>query len=161
MTAKGLREELDRERQSRDEAMKIAEAAAEERMKQMQRDHNQELLAINNLFGRKEQQYKEVIEKLVNGLNSAQRIQQSSQTKLQAATRCLQKVAEDKRSQQSIARGIKEIIEEIQLRQDNSKISDKSDEMSIDEIEISGKKMDHHHMVEDSERYEDAAYTPV
>lgn len=32
--------------------------------------------------------------------------------------------------------------------------------MSIDEIEITGKKMDNH-MVEDSERYGDAAYTPI
>lgn len=123
---------MDRERQSREEVTRMAEAAAEEKIKQMQRLHNQELLAINNLFGRKEQQYKEVIEKLVNGLNSAQRMQQISQTKLQAATRCLQKVAEGKRSQQSITRGIKDIVQEIQLRRDNSKISDKSDEMSID-----------------------------
>ena len=33
--------------------------------------------------------------------------------------------------------------------------------MSIDEIEISGQKMDHHNMAEESERFEDADYAPV
>lgn len=41
MNAKTLREELDRERQSKEEVIKMAEAAAEERIKQLQRDHNQ------------------------------------------------------------------------------------------------------------------------
>lgn len=48
MIAKALREELDRERQSKEEALKMAEAAAEERFKQLERDHSQKLLAINN-----------------------------------------------------------------------------------------------------------------
>jgi hypothetical protein len=41
-------------------------------------------------------------------------------------------VAESRKRNQHISRSIKDIVEEIQLRQDNSKISDKSDEMSMD-----------------------------
>lgn len=41
MNVKTLREELDRERQSKEEAVRHVETAAEERVKQLQRDHNQ------------------------------------------------------------------------------------------------------------------------
>jgi hypothetical protein len=104
---------------------------------------------MNNEFGRKEQTYKEIIEKLVNGLNSAKCLQQETQAKLHTAVKSLQKVAEERRSSQHISRSIKDIVEEIQLRQDNSKISDKSDEMSMDEIVISGQRLGVN-MIEDS-----------
>jgi hypothetical protein len=50
-------------------------------------------------------------------------------------------VAESRRKSEHISRSIKDIVEEIQLRQDNSKISDKSDELSMDEIVISGQRL--------------------
>ncbi len=60
---------------------------------------------------------------------------------MQIAHKCLQKVAESRRKSEHISRSIKDIVEEIQLRQDNSKISDKSDELSMDEIVISGQRL--------------------
>lgn len=50
-------------------------------------------------------------------------------------------MAESRRKSEHISRSIKDIVEEIQLRQDNSKISDKSDELSMDEIVISGQRL--------------------
>jgi len=50
-------------------------------------------------------------------------------------------VVESRRKSEHISRSIKDIVEEIQLRQDNSKISDKSDELSMDEIVISGQRL--------------------
>lgn len=60
---------------------------------------------------------------------------------MQIAHKCLHKVAESRRKSEHISRSIKDIVEEIQLRQDNSKISDKSDELSMDEIVISGQRL--------------------
>ncbi len=98
-------------------------------------------MAINIEFGRKEQRYKEIIEQFMRSLSTAQKMQQAHEAKLSAATKAVQDVAQFMRKSKNVGKCMREMVEEIQLRQENSKISPRDDDMSMDEIVISGKKL--------------------
>ena len=62
--------------------MRKIKSENDEKVAEIQRDISQKMLSMNNQFGRKQQKYKEIIEKLVNSLNVAKKMHQNGQNKL-------------------------------------------------------------------------------
>ena len=65
---------------------------------------------MNNDFGRKYQNYKEIIERLTKSLHASQKIHQNNHTKMINLTKCLTMAKENNRNQENISKGIKEIV---------------------------------------------------
>ena len=88
------------------------------------------MLSINNEYGRKEQSYKEVIEKLMASLTLAQKQNESLQfklgTQMQAIIKGLKNQVNHQKLTSKSQNTIKKMAEEIMLRQENSMISSKS-----------------------------------
>ena len=87
----------------------------EEQEQEKERQNIKKILSINNDHGRKEQSYKDMIERLMAALSAAQKQQKSMHSKLnnqmQMVTKTLQSVLASNRQGKKISNGVKNLVD--------------------------------------------------